>query len=66
MAKSDGESLEMALIGYESERQRIQTAIAEIRSQLGPRSTGSAPVVAGGPKPKRKMSAKGKAAIQAA
>ena len=56
----------MALIGYEAERQKIENAIAEIRSQLAPRSTGSAPVVAGAPKPRRKISAKGKAAIQAA
>ena len=68
----DSSVLEMALVGYESERRKIEEAIAAIRSQLGVRSkSASAPtVVAKTPtaksRPKRQMSAAGKRAIRAA
>ena len=63
----DSSILSAALIGYEVQLQKLQTAIAEIQSQLGHRPTRSAaPVAAGALKPKGQMSAKGKAAIRAA
>ena len=59
--------LEMALIGYEVERLKIESAMAAIRMQLGVRSErGAAPAVeASSPaaKPKRTMSAAGRKAI---
>src|ERR1039457_4545439 len=63
---SDIETLQMALIGYEAERQKIETTMAGIRSQLGLHSKGASapsqtpPSVA---KPKHRMSAAGRARI---
>ena len=65
-AMSDIETLQMALIGYEAERQKIEARMAAIRSQLGLRSKGtSAPAKAPTTeaKPKHKMSAAGRARI---
>jgi hypothetical protein len=59
--------LEMALIGYEAERQKIEEKIAAIQRQLGGRPRGAAPVVGtDGTGPKRRMSAAGRKRIAAA
>jgi hypothetical protein len=64
---SDIETLKMALIGYEAERQNIEATMAAIRSLLGMHPKGaSAPATmpTGDAKPKRrKMSAAGRARI---
>src|ERR1035441_10601 len=62
---SDIETLQMALIGYEAERQKIEATMAGIRSQLGLHSKGaSAPAKATSEaKPKHRMSAAGRARI---
>jgi hypothetical protein len=39
-ARVEGNLLAMALVGYESEKARIEAAIAEIRAQLGQRGPG--------------------------
>ena len=59
MAKQlDSSIMAMALVGYEAEIQRIEAAMAEIRSRLGNRSTRSAVRVGDGvPKARRTMSA---------
>jgi len=66
--KLDNAILEMAVRGYEAERDRISAAIVEIRAELGQRGTGA--VTAAGaertaPK-KRTMSASARARIAAA
>jgi hypothetical protein len=64
MVKVDSGILEMALIGYEAERIRIEARIAEIQADLrgvGVRSTD--PGAAAEAKPKRKMSARARKAI---
>jgi hypothetical protein len=68
--KLDNTILEMAVRGYEAERDRISAAMAEIRAQLGQRGTGRTITVATGadhtaPK-KRTMSASARARIAAA
>ena len=63
---SDIETLQMALIGYEAERQKIEATMAEIRGQLGTHSKGaSAPAKTptSEAKPKHRMSAAGRARI---
>src|ERR1039457_853958 len=62
---SDIETLQMALIGYEAERQKIEATMAGIRSQLGLRSKGASPAKTPTTeaKPKHKMSAAGRARI---
>src|ERR1035437_8059168 len=63
---SDIETLQMALIGYEAERQKIEATMAGIRSQLGLHSRGaSAPAKTptSEAKPKHRMSAAGRARI---
>jgi hypothetical protein len=62
---SDIETLQMALIGYEAERQKIEATMAGIRSQLGLHSKGaSAPAkTTSEAKPKHRMSAAGRARI---
>lgn len=64
----DHSLLEMALIGYEAERRKIEEKIGEIRRELGVRSNrGAAPAAEGEiPKPKHKMSAAAKKRIAAA
>ena len=62
----DPSILEMALVGYQAELQKIQEKIAAIRKQLGGRV--NIPVLApavssGGSRPKRQMSAAGKRRI---
>jgi hypothetical protein len=60
----DKSILEMAIIGYEAERQRVDNAIAEIRAQLGHRPVRSAgPAVDGAPRQPRQMSAAAKERI---
>ena len=55
----DNSLFEMALIGYEAERQKIEAAIAAIQRELGGRPKRAAEATAEGaePQPKRKMSA---------
>src|ERR1017187_5426694 len=60
---SDIETLKMALIGYEAERQKTEATMAAIRSQLGGRASAPSTTPTGAAKPKRKMSAAGKKAI---
>jgi hypothetical protein len=55
MKLTDRSTLEMALIGYEAERQKIEAAIAAIRQQVDGHA--AAPVIDDGGKPKRNMSA---------
>src|ERR1035437_7535485 len=66
---SDIETLQMALIGYEAERQKIEATMAGIRSQLGLHSKGasaSAKRPTSGAKSKDRMSAGGPARIAGA
>jgi len=56
----DNSILEMALVGYEAEVQRIEIAMAGIRSQLGVRSNGASSKATAEAKPRRHMSASGK------
>jgi G:T/U-mismatch repair DNA glycosylase len=65
IAKTDSTLLEMALIGYLAERQKIDNAMAGIRKQLGQRSTVAEATVVDGAasKRKRKMSAAGRKRI---
>ena len=62
---SDIETLQMALIGYEAERQKIEATMAGIRSQLGAHKGASAPAKTptSEAKPKHRMSAAGRARI---
>src|ERR1035438_9102694 len=60
---SDIETLKMALIGYEAERQKLEATMAAIRSQLGGRASALSTTPTGDSKPKRKMSAAGRARI---
>src|ERR1039458_8696477 len=63
---SDIETLQMALIGYEAERQKIEATMAGIRSQLGLHSKGasaSAKTPTSEAKSKHRMSAAGRARI---
>ena len=67
----DTEVLEMALVGFQAKRAEVLRAMAEIEQQLGgARRTVPATVVASEPgsvsRPKRKLSAAGKRAIQEA
>jgi hypothetical protein len=67
----DTEVLEMALVGFQAKRAEVLRAMAEIEQQLGgTRRTVPAAVVASEPgtvsRPKRKLSAAGKRAIQEA
>jgi hypothetical protein len=54
-------TLQMALVGYELERQKIDERIREIRARLGGRKAQAAPATAGGAAPaqprKRNLSA---------
>jgi hypothetical protein len=49
--------IEMALVGFQAEAQRIEAAMAEIRKRLGVRGGRVAWIVTDGSKPKRHMSA---------
>jgi hypothetical protein len=57
MPQLDPSVLEMALVGYAEQSRKIETAIAEIRTQLGGRTTKAAAIMADGAKPKRRLSA---------
>ena len=63
---SDIETLKMALIGYDAERQKIEATMAAIRSRLGGRASAPATTPTGDAKPRRKMSAAGRKAISEA
>jgi hypothetical protein len=56
--------MEMALIGYEAERQRIKAVMAAIRKQVDGRV--APPALVGEPKPRRNLSAAAKRRIAAA
>ena len=64
----DNEMLEMALAGFRAKREEIRQAMAVIEQQLGKKGSASTSAANGdsGAKPKRKLSAAGKKAIQAA
>ena len=69
--KVDSTILEMAIIGYQSEVERISAKIADIKAQLGQRGPGrpkAAATAAGpaGPQKRRTISAAGRARIAAA
>jgi hypothetical protein len=64
MKSFDRSTLEMALIGYEAERQKIEAAIAAIRKQVDGHA--AAPAADGTRRPKRVMSAAAKRRIAAA
>jgi hypothetical protein len=64
----DNTTLEMALIGYESERQKIREKIAELQRQLNGRTPRAVTPVAAppGPRTRRRMSAAARKRIAAA
>jgi hypothetical protein len=64
MKQIDRATLEMALIGYEAERQKIAAAMAAIRKQVDGHV--AAPAVSGARKPRRVMSAAARRRIAAA
>jgi hypothetical protein len=64
MKHIDQSTLEMALVGYEAERQKIEAAIAAIRKQVDGHA--AAPAVDGAHRPKRNMSAAARRSIAAA
>jgi hypothetical protein len=64
MKLTDRVTLEMALIDYEAERQKIDAAMAAIRKQVDGHA--AAPVVDGARRPKRAMSAAARRRIAAA
>jgi hypothetical protein len=64
MTQLDRSTLEMALIGYEAERQKIEAAMAAIRQQVDGHA--AAPAVDGARRPKRVMPAAAKRRIAAA
>ena len=64
MKLTDRATLEMALIGYEAERQKIEAVMAAIRKQV--HGHAAAPAVDGARRPKRIVSAAAKRRIAAA
>jgi hypothetical protein len=64
MKQIDRSTLEMALIGYEAERQKIEAVMAAIRKQV--HGHAAAPAVDGARRPKRVMSAAARRRIAAA
>jgi hypothetical protein len=65
MTRSNTETLEAALVGYQEQLDSIHARMAEIRSALGgkaPATTGAAPTAS----PKRRISAAGRARMAAA
>ena len=63
----DHSVLEMALIGFEAERRKIEEAIATIQRELGVGSRRAIPAAEGAePKPRRTMSAAARKRISAA
>jgi hypothetical protein len=65
----DNTILEMALVGYQSEAERISAKIADIKAQLGQTSPGRTKATAAdqaGPQKRRTISAAGRARIAAA
>jgi len=56
----DTSTLQMALVGYQVEKKRIEEKIAEIQTKLKGRTVSSSPIASAGPKPagvKRVLSA---------
>jgi hypothetical protein len=66
MNTNDHALLEAALIGYQHQAEQLAEKIADIRRQLGAKSTGSAPKAAAAPGKKRQMSAAARKRIAAA
>jgi hypothetical protein len=64
MKQIDRATLEMALVGYEAERQKIEAAMATIRTQVDGHA--AAPAVDGARGPKRAISVAAKRRIAAA
>jgi hypothetical protein len=66
----DTQLLEMALIGFEAERQKIQAKIDEIKARIGGRrgrpSAAVAPTASQAPRTRRQMSAAARRRIAAA
>ena len=62
----DTSLLQAALIGYESQRQKIQDKIDEIQRQLNGRANRGAPPMAGTPATRRRMSPSARRRIAAA
>jgi len=65
MVMSDIQTLKMALIGFQIERQKVQERIAEIERRLGGRTPHVA-ASSSGAKPRREMSAAARKRIAAA
>jgi hypothetical protein len=65
---TDATLLQMALVGYEAERQKIQGKIAELRAQLGGRSKPASSGMTSAPvkRTRRQMSAAARRRIAAA
>jgi len=65
MARIDTSLLEAALVGYQAELQRIETAVADIQRRLGRGGTISRPSngTAATPKKQHRISAEGRARI---
>jgi hypothetical protein len=63
MNQVDKLTLEMALVGYEAERQKIEATMAALRKQIGGRPVGRSAI--NGPRPKRVLSADAKRRIAA-
>jgi hypothetical protein len=67
MARADRDLLAMALLAYEAEKSKIETAIKEIQVQLGHRGTGRPKTATDGAAPaKRVLSASARRRISAA
>jgi hypothetical protein len=65
---TDSTLLQMALVGYEAERQKIQAKIDEIKARIGGRRgrPAVAPTASPAPRARRQMSAAGRRKIAAA
>ena len=67
MARADNDLLAMALVGYESEKSKIEAIMKNIQTQLGHRGPGRPKAAAGGAAPaKRVLSASARRRIGAA
>jgi hypothetical protein len=68
MAQIDASLLQAAIAGYESQKQRIEQAIADLQRRIGKRGGGDmpGPFLDGRPKKKHRISAEGRARIAAA
>ena len=66
MKTNDHALLEAALIGYQHQVDQIEAKMAELRSQLGGKTTAAPAKTAGAPAKKRKMSSAARKRIAAA